>query len=111
LFFLIRGKKIKQAFFVLILAVSIIGVYTSFFKNATPQQSVIPIYQQIAPDIIQAPYVVTTPSRIYYVSRFVDDGRMVTLTKFYEYNKKKWQEGKLPLPLDRNTTAINIIQR
>ena len=81
-------------------------------SDDTPQMVQIPEYQQKAPDISKAPVVIATPSRVYYVSSWIDDGQIITLESFYFYDREDWEGSELPLPLDRNTIGeIKIYQR
>lgn len=68
-------------------------------KSITPTTP-IPSYQQIAPSIDKAPFVVTTTSRVYYVSAYTEDKGLITLKKYYIYDKKAWKLMTTPLPLD-----------
>lgn len=97
---------------VIIVAIAFIAI-SSLNKSDTSQQAIqIPEYQKKAPDISKAPIVITTPSRIYYVSSYSDDGQIIILESFYFFDRKKWETPELPLPLDRETTGeINIYQR
>lgn len=102
----------------MLLVIAIIGVIafiaiSSINKSDDTAQKVqIPEYQQIAPDISKAPVVVATPSRVYYVFDWVDDGQTITLKSFYFYDRKEWEASELLLPLDRDTVGeIKIYQR
>lgn len=96
---------------VVIVGVAFIAV-SSLSKSDDSPQVQIPEYQKIAPDISKAPVVINTPSRVYYVSGWVDNGQIVTLESFYFYDREEWEASELPLPLDRNTVGeIKIYQR
>jgi hypothetical protein len=56
-------------------------------------------YQVNAPSKKTCPVVVQTSSRVYYVSDYTDKGGLVTLLKYYIYDKK-WVLSKAPLTLD-----------
>jgi len=69
-------------------------------------------YQTVAPAIKQAPYVVTTGTRIYYVNKFLDKNNVVTLQQYYIYDKNTWQMKSKPLDLDRKYYGqITIVKR
>lgn len=68
-------------------------------------------YQTIAPTIKQAPTVIATGTRIYYVSQFEDDGKVVMLLKYYTFDKDTWQFSNKPLPLDRNSYGLITIYK
>jgi len=103
----------KALLIIVIIVVIAFVAISSLNKSNTSQQTVeLPEYQQKAPDISKAPTVISTPSRLYYVSDYSDDGQIITLKHFYFYDRKKWEASKLPLPLDRNTIGeIKIFQR
>lgn len=73
--------------------------------NSTP----IPAYQIIAPAVNLAPSVGTTSSRVYYIASYQKTPGIVTLTKFYDYNKKAWKLNTMPLSF--NESEITIIPR
>ena len=58
-------------------------------------------YQEVAPPREEAPYVLATSTRVYYVTRYSDDGQVVTLHEYYTYDKKKWVGQTIPLRIDR----------
>lgn len=58
-------------------------------------------YQDIAPDEERAPYVLSTATRIYYVSHYNDDNRFITLEEYYTYDQKEWAYHGRPLRIDR----------
>jgi hypothetical protein len=60
-------------------------------------------YQDIAPSVKDAPYVLSTSSRIYYVADYSIDGDVILLKTYYTYDAEKWQKCSLPLPIDKNT--------
>ncbi len=108
--FLLLGYLFKHK---ILLAMVVIGLVVFFGARTigqitSPKPSVtaqtlqaIPAYQQIAPTTAQAPQVLRTASRIYYVSTFTEDKRYLTLTKFYVYDSKQWQLITMPLVLDK----------
>ncbi len=62
---------------------------------ATPQ------YISVAPSVKVAPYVLATSSRSYYVTKYTDDGKVITLTDWYSYDAKKWVRSTKPFQIDR----------
>jgi len=113
-FFILRFLFQHKALLVVVIIVVIAFIAISSLNNSgTSQQTVqLPEYQQNAPDISKAPKVISTPSRLYYVSDYSDDGQIINLKSFYFYDQKKWEASKLPLPLDRDTVGeIKIFQR
>lgn len=80
----------------------------------------VPAYQQVTPDATLAPWVLRTPSRVYYVAQYQDlvmekDNLTVdaiTLVRFYDYTRKKWQLETTPLALDIATQGrIQMVKR
>lgn len=110
----VKHKLIINKFIVilLILSVGYLVISSNLNKNKSESPNVeIPAYQKIAPDISNAPRVVQTSSRIYYVSSIADDGVNLTLYKYYTYDKK-WNYYDKPLVLSRNIYGtIKIYQR
>ena len=101
--FLAIGYLAKHKAF-LIIAVVGIGVAFLFGQfNRVNESSTMAFepYQIIAPTFQQAPRVVQTESRIYYVATMHDDGRVLTLTNYYTYNEDSWQHQRKTLGLDR----------
>ncbi len=119
--FLIFGYLLKNKAALIICVVLVIGLavwQTTKSKPASEEAAKIevPYYQENAPAREKSPNVIQTigPDRVYYVARFTDDGETITLAAdgFYMYNKKKWEVGKLPLPLERgNFQNILIYKR
>lgn len=58
-----------------------------------------PEYQTIAPTIKEAPYIVQTSSRVYYVVEYENTGGGLTLLEYFTYDKKEWQKQTFPLTL------------
>lgn len=97
---------------VIIVVIALIAASSLNKSDDTSQMVQIPEYQKIAPDISKAPVVIITPSRVYYVFDWTDDGQIITLESFYFYDRGEWEVSELPLPLDRNTVGeIKIYQR
>ncbi len=105
--FLFRQKAL------LIVVIIVIGVVILFGQfNKYNSTTSMPSYQKIAPTVQQAPRAVQTSSRVYYVSTMKDDGEILTLTHYYFYDKKQWQEVDDPLYLDRQVFGeIRIYNR
>ena len=83
------------------IAIGILVFQGSITKN-DPQQITLPYYQQIAPSVQQAPYVLQTSSRAYYISTYQDGEEGLLLTNFYFYNKKQWENSDIPLPFPKS---------
>ncbi len=60
-----------------------------------------PEYLVAVPSVKAAPYVLTTSSRSYYVAKYTDDGKVVTLKDWYSYDAKKWVRSTKPFQIDR----------
>jgi hypothetical protein len=72
----------------------------------------LPSYQQIAPTVDKAPYVIATSSRMYYVTDYTEDKGLITLKKYYLYDKKAWKFMTTPLVLDKKVYGdIRIYER
>jgi len=102
---LILKKKLFINKFVILLLIVAVG-YLVISNNiggdkAQSSQVNIPEYQQKAPDISQAPRVVQTTSRIYYVATFKDTGTVVILYDYFTYSKNKWVFTNKHLVMDR----------
>jgi len=100
----IRQKKLlinKRVVIIAVVAVALL-FFSSRFGNDNGDQQV-QYYQEIAPSIQNAPYIVSTPSRAYYISTFQEDEAYLTLTCFYYYDKgNKWERSDIPLYLDKS---------
>jgi hypothetical protein len=59
-------------------------------------------YQQIEPTVKQAPYVLWTQTRLYYVSKYSGEMPVVTLEIYYTYDKDSWTLQDQPLVIDEN---------
>jgi hypothetical protein len=73
------------------------GTETQASNKQTKQPA---IYQETAPDIKSAPYVVTTSSRIYYVQQYSGSEQLLTLNRYYTYLGKEWIYKTEPLVLN-----------
>ena len=108
----IRQKKLLINKGVVIIAVVAVGLlfFSSRFGNDESKTEV-QYYQEIAPSIQAAPYMVLTPSRAYYIATFQDDDSYLVLTNFYYYDKgKKWVNTDVPLHLDKNLQEYSNIK-
>jgi hypothetical protein len=90
---------------------------TSTFNKSTGTATAVELpkvaeYQTIAPSTKQAPYVVSTGTRIYYVAKYTDNKQLITLQQYFTFDKNTWQVHKTPLLLDRKYYGeITIIKR
>lgn len=80
---------------VIILGV-IIFINSRNASSATP----VAVYNENMPSVKAAPTLVQTSSRLYYVQKYTDDGKVLILQVFYAYDKK-WVKYTTPLPIDR----------
>lgn len=108
--FLVIGAVVKNKALLIIVVIAFvafigISAITSAMKTSDPMPPV-PEYQRIAPTKAEAPTVVATGSRIYYVSDFTQDEEGVTLLTFFVYNEKEWEKRTVPLRIDRNSYGI-----
>ena len=101
---IIVGYFFKHKAFLVVVVIIVGAVFLiGYFNKQTSQLNIaVESYQRIAPSIQQAPRVVQTNSRVYYVATMSDDGQVLTLTNYYVYDKNEWQNVSLPLPLDRD---------
>jgi len=86
----------------LILIVGGIGLFAfNSYRASQPPPTPAQVQQSTAPSTTVAPYAVQTSSRVYYAVKYADDGKVITLQKYYAYINNKWQLQKGELPLDR----------
>lgn len=99
----IRQKKILLNKFVVVLGIIAVGLLllNGAFNKGDAQQVKPEYYQEIAPNVEDAPYIVQTSSRAYYVATYLDSPQYLTLTYYYYYDRKHWQESDIALPLDK----------
>ena len=77
------------------------GVF-SFFRNTyenRPDTLPIPEYQLIAPSAAEAPTVIATQSRVYYVVSVTTEEWGYLLLDYYTYEGSAWIRMTTPLPL------------
>jgi len=96
---------------VLVLGVIVLVAWFGFstFKSQTADSTPIvevPAYQKTAPD---TPFVGKTPSRVYYIISYHQEGDQVLITDYYSYENDKWE--KRPLPLIVKAAQIEIVRR
>ncbi len=96
-----------------LLVIVVIGVVIFLFvgtRSGQPgtanPQTAIPKYQTLAPPANIAPKVIQTTSRVYYVAAFADNGKTVTMMRYYSYDKDKWQLNIIPLTLTKADIKI-----
>lgn len=108
----IKQRKLVLSRGVIILALIAIGIIylTNLFGGNNPNQASNQI-QAKAPPVTEAPYLLQTSSRAYYVAAFKDDPQYLTMTVFYFYDKKKWQRSDIPLPIDKKVVPYQISRR
>ena len=94
--------KHPKLFIVLVIVViAFVNLNRCSGPGDTSQQVSVPEYQEKAPKVTDAPYVVRTSSRVYYVKAYDDSGGVMTLYEYYTYDKDNWQKQDLELPIDR----------
>ncbi len=93
--------KFKPALITLILGIGLLIASNTFFNSDKSVVANAPEYIQKAPTIQQAAYAIQTTSRLYYVSHYTDDGKVVSLTDYYIFNSNKWEHQVKTLLLDR----------
>ncbi len=100
--FLILGYMFKHKALLLVSVVAVVAIIVMGTVNSNKaSETLTPQYQVVTPSIAEAPYVVATSSRTYYVIDYTDDGKVLTMNRYYDYNKK-WVLEKIPLALDRS---------
>ena len=107
---LLAGALLKNKVLLIIVVVAFVALFvissvTAQIRENNPQPT-IPEYQKVAPTKAEAPTVVATGSRVYYVSDFTQDEEGVTLLTFFVYNEKEWEKRTVPLRIDRNSYGI-----
>ena len=103
--FLFKSKVLLIVVIVGLIAFFAISSITATIREKNPTIP-IPEYQQIAPTKIEAPTVVATGSRVYYVADYTKDEEGVTLLTFYVFNEEIWEKRTSPLRIDRNSYGI-----
>jgi len=95
----------------IVFVIAIVGFFAFRYFNSNDKENlvIIPHYQEIAPSVIEAPFVVQTKSRVFYVASAVQDANYYILNTWWDYDKKKWQKHETTLPL--NKTEIKIYKR
>lgn len=103
----------RQKAFLFLIVIGIGAVFLfGYFNKSKPDQVELPSYQMVIPTTQQAPYVVQTSSRIYYVSTMEDNADMLVLTDYYIYDKNEWEHIQTALPLDKQVFGeIEIYNR
>jgi len=108
----IKQRKLVLKRGVIILSLIAIGIIylTNLFGGNTTDQVGNKI-QAKAPPVTEAPYLLQTSSRAYYVAAFQDSPEYLTMTVFYYYDKKKWERSDIPLPIDKKVVPYQISRR
>ena len=84
---------------VIALGVGIIfAVRTCACSNTSASQEK---YQQTEPSRIDAPYVLPTLTRVYYVKSYTQTDSTYLLQEYYTYDSKKWKLQKTTIPVPR----------
>ena len=94
----------KAVFFILIVGVCLI-VYGNISSASNEPVVEVPYWQESAPSYSKAPYVVQTPSRVYYVKEYTVDDNLLMLDEYYTFDKNKWRKMDIPLPIDKSIPA------
>ena len=94
------GKLLKNKLGLILIAVVVVVILISSQQGAKATAPVEP-YNKNVPGVNQAPTIIQTTSRIYYVKDYTDDGKVLMLQNFYYYDKDRWLKNKTELPIDR----------
>ena len=94
------GAVLKNKIGLAIVIIVVVLIVINARSNAGAPSSPTPDYAKNIPTIQQAPTLVQTTTRTYYVVKYTDDGKVLMLTDYYSFNKK-WLKNKLPLIIDR----------
>lgn len=99
---IIKHPKVLILLAIVIFAFIGIKACNNAFNQPTAAATTQPAkYQEIAPSKAQAPYVLATNTRVYYVSRYTDNQQVITLQEYFVYDKKGWKLQTQPLAIDR----------
>ena len=108
----LKGWKVQYKLVGIVLVVSVGFLLINNYinpKDKPQKQAQIPQYELIAPNL---PYVIKTPSRIYYTDKYLETGSKVTMLSYYTYDKKQWVLSNKAITLDRNIYGdIKIYKR
>jgi len=104
--FLFSLLRHKGMLFIVVIVVILVVVVPRFNQSKQP----VPGETQKATYQVNHPQgtPIATPSKVYYAVEYTDDGKIITMTKFYDYNGKKWVLLKQPLQLDRAFVPVLI---
>ncbi len=100
--FLIKHPRLLVAGLIIVFIVFGLSSCSSALggKKAGAQET--PAYQKIAPGLQEAPYVLLTDTRVYYVAKYENTQDLINLTEYWSYDRKAWAKGKHPLPISRD---------
>lgn len=107
----ILPKLLSRPGFILIIIIAVVIGITSQLGGGKKEVIETPAYASNIPTREQAPVVVYTSSRQYYVKNYSDNDQVVTLVDYYWYNNGEWEKGKVGLPLDRKVYGTIIIKK
>ena len=68
-------------------------------------------YQNVSQTSVQAPFVISTGTRVYYVKTYTDKNDIVTLNGYFTYDKNTWQFHSTPLFMDRKYYGLITIAK
>lgn len=110
----IRKRKLLINKGVVIIVIIAIGlfVFDSHFNNKENEN--LARYQQIAPNIVDAPYMLITETRTYYVAEWYINDQYFTLQRFWFFDQDEWEIAPLPLLFDKSIpdySDLNIVKR
>ena len=114
--YIIFIKPIKYLFThkiaLLLIIVGVVVAIAIGSQNKPQAEASTPGIQAAAPTVAEAPYLLQTSSRLYYVVDYKDDNRVITLSSYYYYDKEKWALSEAPLDIDRKYYgAVNLVVR
>src|SRR3990172_12696971 len=99
--FVAVAKLLKSRAGLILVVVVGVTIFLAVRPSPAPTGSAALPYNQNLPSVKVAPVAIQTSSRVYYVSKYTDDGKVLTLTLFYYYDKDRWTKTKIPLSIDR----------
>jgi len=105
-----NAPNIKVVLIIGAIAVGLIVINNTLNKDDATGRASIPYYQEIAPSVQDAPSVLPTPGRAYYIATFKENAEYITLTNYYYFNDQEWEFSSIPLPFDKSLPEFNKLQ-
>lgn len=108
--FLILSFLVRHTVLLILVIVVVVALFASHTIGKNNEQNNLkvnfPAYQTIAPSRQMAPIAIQSPTRVYYVSSLSENGDIVNLLVWYDYNEETWQRHDTLLPLNRSEVKI-----